>query len=56
MADWGSHQASVSAGREIPATALIVYRAISPRVPALAGSAAFLSLRREIGRPAAQAT
>ncbi|MHB8532022.1 MAG: lysylphosphatidylglycerol synthase transmembrane domain-containing protein [Solirubrobacteraceae bacterium] len=33
--------------------AVIVYRAISLWVPALTGSAAFLSLRREIGKPAA---
>jgi uncharacterized membrane protein YbhN (UPF0104 family) len=33
--------------------AVIVYRAISLWVPALTGTAAFLSLRREIGRPAA---
>ncbi|HYB23801.1 MAG TPA: flippase-like domain-containing protein, partial [Solirubrobacteraceae bacterium] len=31
--------------------AVIVYRAISLWVPALIGSAAFLSLRREIGKP-----
>jgi uncharacterized membrane protein YbhN (UPF0104 family) len=31
--------------------AVVVYRAISLWVPALTGSAAFLSLRREIGRP-----
>ena len=33
--------------------AVIVYRAISLWVPALIGSVAFLSLRREIGKPAA---
>lgn len=33
--------------------AVIVYRAISLWVPALIGSAAFLTLRREIGRPVA---
>ncbi len=33
--------------------AVIVYRAISLWIPALIGSAAFLSLRREIGKPAA---
>lgn len=33
--------------------AVIVYRAISLWVPALIGSAAFLSLRREIGKPSA---
>jgi uncharacterized membrane protein YbhN (UPF0104 family) len=32
--------------------AVVVYRAISLWVPALIGSAAFLSLRREIGKPA----
>jgi uncharacterized membrane protein YbhN (UPF0104 family) len=32
--------------------AVVIYRAISLWVPALIGSAAFLSLRREIGRPA----
>lgn len=35
--------------------AVLVYRAISLWLPALIGSAAFLSLRREIGRPAASA-
>ncbi len=35
--------------------AVIVYRAISLWVPALIGSVAFLTLRREIGRPHAQA-
>ena len=35
--------------------AVVVYRAISLWVPALIGSAAFLSLRREIGRPAVPA-
>jgi uncharacterized protein (TIRG00374 family) len=33
--------------------AVIVYRAISLWIPALIGSVAFLSLRREIGKPAA---
>jgi uncharacterized membrane protein YbhN (UPF0104 family) len=33
--------------------AVVVYRAISLWVPALIGSVAFLSLRREIGRPVA---
>jgi uncharacterized membrane protein YbhN (UPF0104 family) len=33
--------------------AVVIYRAISLWVPALIGSAAFLSLRREIGKPAA---
>ena len=33
--------------------AVVVYRAISLWVPALIGSVAFLSLRREIGKPAA---
>jgi uncharacterized membrane protein YbhN (UPF0104 family) len=33
--------------------AVIVYRVISLWVPALIGSAAFLSLRREIGKPVA---
>jgi uncharacterized membrane protein YbhN (UPF0104 family) len=32
--------------------AVVTYRAISLWVPALIGSAAFFSLRREIGRPA----
>jgi uncharacterized membrane protein YbhN (UPF0104 family) len=32
--------------------AVVVYRAISLWLPALIGSVAFLSLRREIGRPA----
>jgi uncharacterized protein (TIRG00374 family) len=32
--------------------AVIVYRAISLWVPAVVGSLAFLSLRRQIGRPA----
>jgi uncharacterized membrane protein YbhN (UPF0104 family) len=31
--------------------AVVIYRAISLWVPALIGSAAFLSLRREIGKP-----
>ena len=35
--------------------AVVVYRAISLWVPALIGSVAFLSLRREIGKPAAPA-
>jgi len=35
--------------------AVVVYRAISLWVPAVIGSAAFLSLRREIGRPAVPA-
>jgi uncharacterized membrane protein YbhN (UPF0104 family) len=35
--------------------AVIVYRAISLWVPALIGSVAFLSLRREIGKPVAKA-
>jgi uncharacterized protein (TIRG00374 family) len=35
--------------------AVIVYRAISLWVPALIGSVAFLSLRREIGKPVAPA-
>ena len=35
--------------------AVVVYRAISLWVPALLGSVAFLSLRREIGQPAVQA-
>jgi uncharacterized membrane protein YbhN (UPF0104 family) len=35
--------------------AVVVYRAISLWVPALIGSLAFLSLRREIGKPAAPA-
>jgi uncharacterized membrane protein YbhN (UPF0104 family) len=35
--------------------AVIVYRAISLWVPAVIGSLAFLSLRREIGRPIAPA-
>jgi uncharacterized membrane protein YbhN (UPF0104 family) len=35
--------------------AVVVYRAISLWVPALIGSVAFLSLRREIGRPVAPA-
>jgi uncharacterized membrane protein YbhN (UPF0104 family) len=35
--------------------AVVVYRAISLWVPALIGSAAFVSLRREIGKPAASA-
>jgi uncharacterized membrane protein YbhN (UPF0104 family) len=35
--------------------AVLVYRAISLWVPALVGSAAFLSLRREIGKPMAPA-
>jgi uncharacterized membrane protein YbhN (UPF0104 family) len=34
--------------------AVLVYRAISLWLPALIGSAAFLSLRREIGKPAGQ--
>ena len=33
--------------------AVVVYRAISLWVPALIGSVAFLSLRREIGKPVA---
>jgi uncharacterized membrane protein YbhN (UPF0104 family) len=33
--------------------AVIVYRAISLWVPAIIGSVAFLSLRREIGKPVA---
>jgi uncharacterized membrane protein YbhN (UPF0104 family) len=33
--------------------AVVIYRAISLWVPALIGSAAFLSLRREIGKPVA---
>ncbi len=33
--------------------AVVVYRAISLWVPALIGSLAFLSLRREIGKPVA---
>ena len=41
----------VASGSTVVA-AVIVYRAISLWVPALIGSAAFLSLRREIGRPA----
>lgn len=36
--------------------AVVVYRAISLWVPALTGSVAFLSLRREIGRPAVAAS
>jgi glycosyltransferase 2 family protein len=36
--------------------AVVVYRAISLWLPALIGSVAFLSLRREIGRPAVQGT
>jgi uncharacterized protein (TIRG00374 family) len=35
--------------------AVLVYRAISLWVPALIGSVAFLSLRREIGKPVAPA-
>ena len=35
--------------------AVLVYRAISLWVPALIGSLAFVSLRREIGKPAAPA-
>ncbi len=35
--------------------AVVVYRAISLWIPALIGSVAFLSLRREIGKPAAPA-
>jgi uncharacterized membrane protein YbhN (UPF0104 family) len=35
--------------------AVVVYRAISLWVPALIGSVAFLSLRREIGKPLATA-
>ena len=35
--------------------AVVVYRAISLWVPAVIGSLAFLSLRREIGRPVAPA-
>jgi putative heme transporter len=42
---------NVASGSTVVA-AVIVYRAISLWVPALLGSAAFLSLRREIGRPA----
>jgi uncharacterized protein (TIRG00374 family) len=41
----------VASGSTVVA-AVIVYRAISLWVPALLGSAAFLSLRREIGEPA----
>ena len=33
--------------------AVVIYRAISLWVPALIGSVAFLSLRREIGKPLA---
>jgi uncharacterized membrane protein YbhN (UPF0104 family) len=33
--------------------AVVIYRAISLWVPAVIGSLAFLSLRREIGRPLA---
>jgi len=36
--------------------AVVTYRAISLWVPALIGSAAFLSLRRELARPLAPAT
>lgn len=36
--------------------AVVIYRAISLWVPALIGSAAFLSLRREIGKPLARPT
>jgi len=36
--------------------AVVVYRAISLWLPALIGSVAFLSLRREIGRPAVQSS
>jgi uncharacterized membrane protein YbhN (UPF0104 family) len=36
--------------------AVVVYRAISLWLPALIGSLAFLSLRREIGRPAVQSS
>ena len=35
--------------------AVVIYRAISLWVPALIGSLAFLSLRREIGKPIAPA-
>jgi uncharacterized membrane protein YbhN (UPF0104 family) len=35
--------------------AVVIYRAISLWVPAVIGSLAFLSLRREIGRPVMQA-
>ena len=35
--------------------AVVIYRAISLWVPAVVGSVAFLSLRREIGKPVAPA-
>jgi uncharacterized membrane protein YbhN (UPF0104 family) len=35
--------------------AVVVYRAISLWIPAVIGSVAFLSLRREIGKPVAPA-
>ena len=34
--------------------AVVIYRAISLWIPALIGSVAFLSLRREIGKPLAR--
>jgi uncharacterized membrane protein YbhN (UPF0104 family) len=46
---FGAHPAS------LVIAAVVVYRAISLWVPALIGSVAFLSLRREIGKPAAPA-
>jgi uncharacterized protein (TIRG00374 family) len=36
--------------------AVLIYRVISLWIPAIIGSLAFLSLRREIGKPIAQAT
>jgi uncharacterized membrane protein YbhN (UPF0104 family) len=46
---FGAHPAS------LVIAAVVVYRAISLWIPALIGSVAFLSLRREIGKPAAPA-
>jgi uncharacterized membrane protein YbhN (UPF0104 family) len=46
---FGAHPAS------LVIAAVVVYRAISLWLPALIGSVAFLSLRREIGKPAAPA-
>jgi uncharacterized membrane protein YbhN (UPF0104 family) len=34
--------------------AVVIYRAVSLWIPALLGSLAFLSLRRELGKPLAQ--
>ena len=48
---WGCSSCSASARPPLVVAAVLVYRAISLWVPAVIGSLAFLSLRREIGKP-----